>query len=137
MLREILEEEGDIIVAGEASDGVDALSMVRAARPDLVTVDIDMPKMGGLATVKQIMAHHPVPILIVTGRPREQRTTTLFEAVQRGALDLAEKPTLGRRSEAQALSTGPLARESPRDDSLRRSTTLAARRTGAASTDGA
>jgi two-component system chemotaxis response regulator CheB len=103
VLREILEEEGDIEVTGEASDGLHALSMLKVATPDLVTVDIDMPKMGGLATVKEIMAHRPVPILIVTGRPSEHRSATLFEAVQRGALDLAEKPTLGRRAEAVAL----------------------------------
>jgi two-component system chemotaxis response regulator CheB len=102
-LAHILEEDGDIEITGEASDGTGALGMMKTAAPQLVTVDIDMPNMGGLATVTEIMAHCPVPILIVTGRPAERRTTTLFEAVQRGALDLAEKPSHGQGAQCQAL----------------------------------
>lgn len=103
VLREILEEEGDISVVGEAADGEGALSMVRSTSPALVTLDVEMPKVDGLATVERIMASHPVPILIVTGRPAERREATLFEAVKRGALDLVEKPTLGRSAEGARL----------------------------------
>jgi two-component system chemotaxis response regulator CheB len=102
-LRHILEEDGDIEVVGRAADGKAALDVVASARPQLVTLDVEMPRMDGLAAVEQIMALSPVPILIVTGRPPEQRTTTLFEAVRRGALDVVAKPVLGRADEAEGL----------------------------------
>jgi two-component system chemotaxis response regulator CheB len=103
MLRHILEADGDIEVVGEAADGRVAVETVARTRPELVTLDVEMPNMDGIAAVEQIMARCPVPILIITGRPPEQRRATLFEAVQRGALDLVEKPSILRDSSAAAL----------------------------------
>ena len=105
VLRAILEEEGDIEVVGEAADGQAALDMVAQSHPHLVTLDIEMAGMDGLLAVEQIMAHTPIPILIVTGRPAEQRSDILFEAVRRGALDLMAKPRVDRADEARTLRT--------------------------------
>lgn len=103
VLREVLEAEGDIEIVGEAEDGHAAIEVVAACRPQLMTLDIEMPRMDGLATIEQIMARTPIPILIVTGRPTEQRSKTLFEAVRRGALDVVSKPPLGDEEQARAL----------------------------------
>jgi two-component system chemotaxis response regulator CheB len=103
LLRDILEEEGDIEVVGEAGDGQAAIDVVARSRAQLVTLDIEMPGMDGLLAVEQIMARTPVPILIVTGRSAEQRSHTLFEAVQRGALDLVAKPRGGSAEETSTL----------------------------------
>jgi two-component system chemotaxis response regulator CheB len=103
LLGAILEEEGDIEVVGEAADGCAAIEVVARSNPDLVTLDVEMPAMDGLLAVEQIMAHTPVPILIVTGRPAEQRGHILFDAVQRGALDLIAKPRGEVAEEATTL----------------------------------
>lgn len=93
VLREILEEEGDIAVVGTATDGTAALDVVRQQRPALVTMDIQMAGAGGLAAIEQLMAHAPVPILVVTALPRGPESNLAFEALRRGALDVATKPS--------------------------------------------
>jgi two-component system, chemotaxis family, protein-glutamate methylesterase/glutaminase len=120
VLREILERDGDIEVVGEAADGAEAREAVARLRPQLITVDIEMPGTDGLTAIGRIMADCPLPILVVTGRPAEARSHTLFEAVRRGALDLFPKPSLGEVAEARALrelvrrlSTVPVVRHLP------------------------
>jgi two-component system chemotaxis response regulator CheB len=102
-LREILERDGDIEVVGEAADGAEARERVARLRPQLATVDVEMPGTDGLTAIGRIMAETPLPILVVTGRPAEERSHTLFEAVRRGALDLCSKPSLNSPDEARAL----------------------------------
>jgi two-component system chemotaxis response regulator CheB len=103
ILRAILEEDGDIEVVGEAADGDEARSAAARLRPSVITLDIEMPGTDGLTAIGRIMAESPTPILVVTGRPAEQRSHTLFEAVRRGALDLFPKPSSGKPEEAKAL----------------------------------
>jgi two-component system chemotaxis response regulator CheB len=103
ILRAILEGEGDIEVVGEAADGSEAHKIAARLRPSVITLDIEMPGTDGLTAIGRIMADCPTPILVVTGRPVEQRSATLFEAVRRGALDLFPKPTVGNVEDARAL----------------------------------
>jgi two-component system, chemotaxis family, protein-glutamate methylesterase/glutaminase len=92
LLRELLEADDDIEVVGEAATGEEAVELVRDLKPDVATMDVQMPGLGGLKAIEQIMAKTPVPILVVTGRPASSREDLAFEAVRRGALDLVEKP---------------------------------------------
>lgn len=103
VLRELLEAEGDITVAGEAEDGSAAAALVQRERPDVVLLDVEMPRVGGLDAVASIMRASPVPILIVTGRAPSQHSSILFEALRRGALDVMGKPSMARGDEAAAL----------------------------------
>ena len=91
MLRAILESDPGIIVVGEASNGVDAIAKVGLLKPDIVTMDIEMPVMGGLEAIEKIMAEHPVPILVVTAL---SGVRTAFAAISKGALDVIEKPDI-------------------------------------------
>ncbi len=91
MIRDILESESDIVVVGEASDGVEAISKVASLKPDIVTMDIEMPVMGGLEAIERIIAENPVPILVVTA---VTGVRTAFAAVSKGALDVIEKPDI-------------------------------------------
>ena len=91
ILRDILESEPDIRVVGEAADGREAIAKVAELRPDLVTMDIEMPVMGGLEAIEKIIAAHPVPILVVTALTGVR---TAFTAVSKGALDVIEKPDI-------------------------------------------
>lgn len=89
MVRAILESDPGIVVVGEAVNGVEALAKVESLKPDIVTMDIEMPVMGGLEAIERIMAEHPVAILVVTALTGVR---TAFAAVSKGALDVIEKP---------------------------------------------
>lgn len=102
LLRDILQHDGDIVVVGEASNGVRAVELVQARAPDIVTMDVQMPGMGGIEAIGRIMAESPRPILVVTGQPLIGSVIG-FEAVQAGALDVTEKPTLGDPVAERAL----------------------------------
>ncbi|MDD2851122.1 MAG: chemotaxis-specific protein-glutamate methyltransferase CheB [Desulfuromonadaceae bacterium] len=91
MIRAILESDPGIVVVGEASNGVEAIRKVASLKPDIVTMDIEMPVMGGLDAIEQIMSATPVPILAVTAL---HGVRTAFAAVSKGALDVIEKPDL-------------------------------------------
>jgi two-component system chemotaxis response regulator CheB len=94
VLRQLLEADGDIRVVGEAADGERAIELVRAEAPDLLTVDMQMPGIGGLETIAQVMARTPVPVLVVTGQPAAPGSHLVFEAIRRGALEIVEKGTI-------------------------------------------
>jgi two-component system chemotaxis response regulator CheB len=91
MIRSILSSEPDIIVVGEAADGAEAVAKVAELMPDIVTMDIEMPVLGGLDAIERIIAEHPVPILVVTALTGVR---TAFAAVSKGALDVIEKPDI-------------------------------------------
>ncbi len=58
-LKTVLDREHDIVLAGEASDGAEALKLVREKRPDVVVMDVGMPNMGGIETTRALLAEHP------------------------------------------------------------------------------
>lgn len=91
MIRSFLEGEPDIAVVGEAADGAEAITKVVSLKPDIVTMDLEMPVMGGLEAIEKIIARHPVPILVVTALTGVR---TAFAAVSKGALDVIEKPDI-------------------------------------------
>lgn len=92
MICAILATEPGISVVGTAANGLDAVVKVTTLKPDLVTMDIEMPLLGGLDAIERIMAEHPVPILVVTALGGVR---TAFAAVSKGALDVIEKPDIG------------------------------------------
>lgn len=94
-LREILESERDIMVVGEAFNGDHVVELIERNNPDVLVVDLQMPGTAGHETIEKVMAIRPLPILVVTGQPEGVRKAAVFEAIRRGALELAEKPTAG------------------------------------------
>lgn len=82
----------DIQVIGSARDGEDALEKIPQLKPDIVTLDVEMPRMDGLACLKRIMAEFPLPVLMVSSLTQEGATATL-EALAAGALDFIPKET--------------------------------------------
>jgi len=61
----MLEEDADIEVVGTARDGMDAIEKVRSLKPDLMTLDVEMPRMDGITALKRIMKENPLPVLMV------------------------------------------------------------------------
>ena len=92
-LQVILEEDGDLKVVGQGEDAFSATALVEQLRPDVVTMDVNMPGKSGLEAVEQIMARCPVAIVVVTGQPVGDNDLA-FNAIERGALEIVAKPSL-------------------------------------------
>ncbi|MBI5846994.1 MAG: chemotaxis-specific protein-glutamate methyltransferase CheB [Nitrospirae bacterium] len=91
LIRAIIEMDPEMEVAGEASNGLEAVEKARNLHPDIITMDIEMPVMDGLQAIEQIMADNALPILVVTSRGDAK---TAYAAIAKGALDLMLKPDL-------------------------------------------
>ncbi len=89
-LQKMLEAAPDLRVVATARDGIDALEKIQEHKPDIVTLDIEMPRMDGLTCLKKIMADHPMPVLMVSSLTQEGAQSTL-EALSLGALDFIPK----------------------------------------------
>ncbi|MBV8154608.1 MAG: chemotaxis response regulator protein-glutamate methylesterase [Candidatus Eremiobacteraeota bacterium] len=90
-ITRILETEPDLRVVGTARSGEEAVEKVTQLNPDVVTMDVEMPGMGGLEAVRRIVAHHRVPIIMVSSLTRDGAETT-FRALELGAVDFIAKP---------------------------------------------
>jgi len=91
-LREILESDPSIVVVGTARDGEDALEKLKNLAVDVVTLDINMPRMDGLTALKHIMLENPVPVLMVSSLTQEGAEITI-KALELGAVDFVPKPS--------------------------------------------
>lgn len=107
-LVEVLATDRELVVIGEAGDGRQAVELCLRLNPDVITMDMMMPTMTGLAATEQIMAHRPTPILIVSSSTNRGELFRMYQALAAGAVDVLEKP-LGDESdsawEARFLST--------------------------------
>ncbi len=92
MLAQILLSDPDIQVVGQAANGEEAVDLVSRLRPDLVTMDIHMPKMDGLKATERIMAFTPTPILVVSSSVHGEGMGSAFDALDLGALEVIKKP---------------------------------------------
>jgi two-component system chemotaxis response regulator CheB len=92
MLATILNSDPEIEVVGQAMDGEEAVAMTARLRPDLITMDIHMPKMDGLQATERIMAYTPTPILVVSSSVRGEGVGSAFDALALGALEVIKKP---------------------------------------------
>jgi two-component system chemotaxis response regulator CheB len=91
LLVEILRADHEIEVVGQAADGLEAVELVKRLRPDIVTMDVQMPRLDGFAATKRIMVESPTPILITTSVDPRALSVSL-EAVRMGALAVQAKP---------------------------------------------
>jgi two-component system, chemotaxis family, protein-glutamate methylesterase/glutaminase len=90
-LREVLSAAPELEVVGEAEDGKRAIELVQLLRPDVITMDMIMPVMSGVATTEYIMAHCPTPILIVSSSTNRGELFKTYDALAAGAVDVLDK----------------------------------------------
>ena len=90
LISDILKGASGIEVIGTARDGGDALSKINSLRPDVVTMDIEMPKMDGLTALTHIMAENPLPVIMVSAMDKRQADITM-KALDLGAVDFIPK----------------------------------------------
>lgn len=115
----MLETDPGITVVDTARDGQEAITKVLDLRPDIVTLDVEMPRMDGLTALRHIMAETPVPVLMISSLTKEGATTTV-EALHAGAVDFIPK----------ADSTVSLAINQIRDDLITKVHAIINRRRG-------
>lgn len=89
-VRDILNEDRELEVVGEACNGQEALDMLISCAPDVVTMDVEMPVMDGISAVRAIMTKRPVPILMFSSLTHQGAQATL-DALEAGALDFLPK----------------------------------------------
>jgi two-component system chemotaxis response regulator CheB len=92
LLMEVLSSDPDIQVVGQAKNGSEAVELTQRLKPDIVTMDIHMPQMDGLAATKEIMITAPTPIVIITGSSLAREIESSVHALRAGALDVIAKP---------------------------------------------
>ena len=91
-MLEVLAADSDIEIVGEADDGKRGIELCQLLRPDVVTLDMMLPVMSGLAATEFIMAYCPTPILIVSASTNRGELFKTYEALAAGALDVLDKP---------------------------------------------
>ncbi len=88
-IAEILSTSNDVQVVGKAADGEEALRLASALRPDVITLDLEMPKMDGFTFLRILMSKMPTPVIVVSSYSQKEN---VFKALELGALDFVAKP---------------------------------------------
>ncbi len=90
-LAEVLSADPELEVVGEAEDGKQAIEMCRTLRPDVITLDMMLPVMSGVAVTEYVMAYCPTPILVVSASTNRGELYKTYDALAAGAVDVFEK----------------------------------------------
>jgi two-component system chemotaxis response regulator CheB len=128
-IAEILGTTSDVQVVGKAADGEEALRLASALKPDVITLDLEMPRMDGFTFLRILMSKMPTPVVVVSSYSQKEN---VFKALELGALDFVAKPDryvdselvsiknelLGKVLLARSLRRTVLTRPRPRLESL-------------------
>ena len=95
-LSGVLSAEPDIEIIATASDPYDAANKLRSVVPDVIILDIEMPRMDGLTFLRKLMSQHPLPVIICSSKA-EEGSDNVFQAMQFGAVDIIQKPKIGTK----------------------------------------
>lgn len=93
LIAEMIEVDGTFKVIGSAADGVEALAKIRSLSPDIVTLDIEMPRLDGLQALEQIMTEMPRPVVMLSAAGSERGQEMTLRALDLGAVDFVRKPS--------------------------------------------
>lgn len=96
-LKDILSSDPEIEVVGAAADPFLAADKINADRPDVITLDVEMPRMDGITFLRKLMAQYPIPVVMCSSLTEKGAETT-FKAMQYGAVEIINKPRLGASS---------------------------------------
>jgi two-component system chemotaxis response regulator CheB len=95
-LRDVLQSDPEIEVIATAGDPFVAADRISEQVPDVITLDIEMPRMDGLTFLKKLMSQHPIPVVICSSLAEEGAQST-FRALEYGAVEIVTKPRLGTK----------------------------------------
>lgn len=105
LLRRVLQEDRELVVVGEAADPIEAQARLRETKPDVITLDVHMPKMTGVEWLERLMPTTPLPVVMISSL-QMQDGNEVFRALELGAIDYIQKPSL-----AELPTAGQLIRE--------------------------
>jgi len=89
-IGDLLSNIEGVEVVGKAADGDEALKLAASLAPDLITLDLEMPRMDGFTFLRLLMARQPTPVIVVSGNSAREN---VFRALELGAIDFIAKPT--------------------------------------------
>lgn len=95
-LSEVLQSDPNILVMATAGDPYIAAAKMREDTPDVITLDVEMPRMDGITFLQKIMTQHPIPVIICSSLT-EKGSETAVKALEYGAVDIIQKPRLGTK----------------------------------------
>ena len=90
-------------VVGKATNGKEGLALIPQVNPDVICTDLQMPQMDGLEFTKQVMAHYPVPILVLSNVVQKTDTDNIYEVMKAGAVDVMAKPQTAGGGDSAAV----------------------------------
>ena len=102
VLESIFNTDEQLVVIGHAKDGREAIALAESLKPDVITMDLNMPHMDGLQATAQIMTTNPRPIVVVSSESKEGAASTL-RALELGAIDFVTKPSSGIDLDMQSV----------------------------------
>jgi len=103
LIPQIIERDTSIHVVGTAMDGAFALKKIEELRPSVITLDLEMPRMDGMETLKAIMRQYQIPVIVVSAHTTQGATAT-FKALSMGAFDFVAKPHNALSSHMDAIA---------------------------------
>jgi two-component system chemotaxis response regulator CheB len=95
-MQDILSHDPEIRVMGMAADPIIAAQKMREARPDVILLDVEMPRMDGITFLQKLMSQHPIPVVICSSLTQQNSETT-FKALEYGAVEIIAKPKIGTK----------------------------------------
>ncbi|MDP4097523.1 chemotaxis-specific protein-glutamate methyltransferase CheB [Paenibacillus sp. P96] len=102
IISDLIVQDTSFEIAGTAVNGREALDKIRGLKPDLVTMDVEMPEMNGLEALKLIMKEHPLPVIMLSGINEEGMKETIM-ALEAGAFDFIRKPSVSHSQDIQQV----------------------------------
>ena len=108
-LTQILQSDPAIQVIGAAPDPIAAAELLKRQVPDVITLDLEMPRMDGLTFLERLMAQHPIPVVICSSHTKSGSIAALA-ALEKGAVDIIEKPHADSPEHLRALGSGCISR---------------------------
>jgi two-component system chemotaxis response regulator CheB len=106
-IADILSNASDVEVVGHAADGEEALRLVTQLKPDVVTLDLEMPKMDGFTFLRILMGRSPIPVIVISSYSQKEN---VFKALELGALDFVAKPDRARDPDLEPLRAAVLSK---------------------------
>ena len=105
-LRRIIEADGDMLVVGQARNGIEAVALAQQLKPDAITMDVEMPELGGLDACAQIMREvRPAPVVIMVSAYTQGGAAATTKALRLGAVDFVSKSSLHAQTDLAQIDS--------------------------------
>ena len=101
--EKMLNSSRHIEVIGKAANGEEGLDLTFKLKPDVICTDLQMPQMDGLEFTRQVMAHYPTPILVLSNSVQKDDIENIYQVMQAGAVDVMPKPTPANKDGTESM----------------------------------